>query len=341
MTSAPPASSRRRASPRTEGGTHPPEKLPVHPRGHLGCTLPTLLPMPPGAHGSENRHMHTCSRGTVEVPQARRGAGFQPSLYEAGGAAGPAQGSPTFQRLGPGNREGPRPASAERKGARNGLPGRGARRGLGPSLTRRAACVYTGQGERKTCAASLLGPHMPPPTRSAHRRPPGAPRAQAPDTHPGPDFSSLHPGTHPQGRAPGIQRPPQSRSPLPHASAPAPEAPAGLMPGSGPQSHPLLRKPLWAVPTSHAPPESPPHAPLHSAWGTLPRGLSPPARQHPPGRGSFPSLEAPRLTQEALRGARHTAVRLPCGHKPAGTGVCLLGLPLPPGPRSTCCFAET
>lgn len=212
--------------------------------------------------------------------------------------------------------------------------------GWGPALRGGRPVSTRGRERGKPVRPAFWVPTCPLPLAQPigdHQEPPGLRRltpTQGLTSH----LSTLEPIPKEE---PLVQRPPQSRSPLPHASAPAPEAPAGLMPGSGPQSHPLLRKPLWAVPTSHAPPESPPRAPLHSAWGTLPRGLSPPARQHPPGRGSFPSPEAPRLTQEALRGAKHTAVRLPCGHKPAGTGVCLLGLPLPPGPRSTCCFAET
>lgn len=52
------------------------------------------------------------------MPGAQRGAGFQPGLCEAGGGLGPAQGPPTFQCLGPGNREGPRQAqpSARKQG---------------------------------------------------------------------------------------------------------------------------------------------------------------------------------------------------------------------------------
>lgn len=178
--------------------------------------------MPPGAHGSGNRHMHTrdthtCSRGTVEVPQARRGAGFQPSLYEAGGGRGASAGVSDIPASRPWQPRGAPAGLSRVQGSEEwSARPRGQEGAGGPALCGGRPVSTRGRGERKTCAASLPGPHTPPPTRSAHRRPPGAPRARAPDTHPGPDFSSLHPGTHPQGRAPATEAPAQPLPPPAH-----------------------------------------------------------------------------------------------------------------------------
>ena len=263
-------------------------------------------------------------------PRPGEGLDASPACMRREGAAGPAQGSPTFQRLGPGNREGPRPGSAERKGARNGPPGRGARRGLGAQPYVEGGLCLHGAGERgKPVRPAFWVPTCPLPLAQPigdHQEPPGLRRLT-----PTQGLTSRPPTLEPIPKEePVVQRPLHSGLPLPHASAPAPGAPAGLMPGSGPQSHPLLREPLWEVPTSHAPPESPPcRAPLHSAWGTLPRGLSPPARQRPPGRASFPSPEAPSLTQEALRGAQTHCSEAPTWPRGCGDGG------LPPWPPLT------
>lgn len=246
------------------------------------------------------------------------------------GAAGPAQGSPTFQRLGPGNREGPRPASAECKGARNGLPGRGARRGLGAQPYAEGGLCLHGAGERgKPVRPAFRVPTRPLPLAQPigdHREPPGLGRltpTQGLTSH----LSTLEPIPKEE---PLLQRPPHSRSPLPHTSAPASEAPAGLMPGSGTQSHPLLRKPLWAVPTSHAPPKSPP-PPCSPAFslGNTPEGPQPPSKAASPWPRILPKPGSPQADPGGPAGSQTHCSEAPTRPQGCGDGG------LPPWPPLT------
>lgn len=172
-----------------------------------GLSPPTTLRPTPRRHTRLNRSRTNRSAGTpaardLGAPQAWRGADAGPARARRRGPWGPRRGL-TFQRPGPGNREGPQAGSAESSRERGMVcQAWGPGGGLAPSLV--------GRGRRKLCG-QLSG--FPSPTCSAHWSPPAAPRTRClTPTPPQPraDYSS------PPGRAPGVEAP-HRRLPLPPA----------------------------------------------------------------------------------------------------------------------------
>lgn len=200
--------------------------------------------------------------------------------------------------------------------------------GWGPALRGGRPVSTRGRERGKPVRPAFWVPTCPLPLAQPigdHQEPPGLRRltpTQGLTSH----LSTLEPIPKEE---PLVQRPPQSRSPLPHASAPAPEAPAGLMPGSGPQSHPLLRKPLWAVPTSHAPPESPPPCSPAFSLGNTPEGPQPPSKAASPWPRILPKPGSPQADPGGPAGSQTHCSEAPMRPQACGDGG------LPPWPPLT------
>ena len=181
-------------------GACPPQRPP-------GCSLPPLLPTPPGARRSREAGGPASARTSgARVPQThshlqQRSHGCARGLERGWVPARPVRGrrgpeasagASTFQCLGPGNREGPRQAqpSARKQGTvcQAGDQGGGWGEGCwGPTSAR-------DRRGRKTCAAAcrVRTPHFQ--LIRDHQESPGPRRL----THPGPDFSPPTPGIPPE-----------------------------------------------------------------------------------------------------------------------------------------------
>lgn len=204
-TSGLPAPSQHRARPGMEAGndsssgeaTRPPQRPP-------GLTLSTLLPTTPVHAGAETGwqawerthvwstrapNAHSCSEGAAGGPRARSRAGFQLGRWRQEGP-GARAGASDIPASRPWQPRGALPGSAacRKQGTvcQAGDQGGGLRGGGGGEWCWGPTSAGAGGGGKSVRQPS--GSAYPPPY-SAHRRPPGVPRTQVVNPHPGPDFS--------------------------------------------------------------------------------------------------------------------------------------------------------